>query len=42
MILAAPWLAGVDGCNGGWIAAFMRPDDPVPCDAYGLPMAIWA
>jgi predicted RNase H-like nuclease len=21
-----PWLAGVDGCPGGWIAAFVRPD----------------
>jgi predicted RNase H-like nuclease len=20
-----PWLAGVDGCTGGWIAAFVRP-----------------
>jgi predicted RNase H-like nuclease len=20
-----PWLAGVDGCSGGWIAAFVRP-----------------
>ena len=23
---AEPWLAGVDGCTGGWIAAFVRPD----------------
>lgn len=21
-----PWLVGVDGCKGGWVAAFMRPD----------------
>jgi predicted RNase H-like nuclease len=21
-----PWLAGVDGCSGGWIAAFVRPE----------------
>jgi predicted RNase H-like nuclease len=21
------WFAGVDGCRGGWIAAFLRPDD---------------
>src|SRR4051794_25992499 len=20
------WLAGVDGCRGGWVAAFWRPD----------------
>ena len=20
------WLAGVDGCPGGWIAAFVRPE----------------
>ena len=23
---AEPWLAGVDGCPAGWIAAFVRPD----------------
>jgi predicted RNase H-like nuclease len=23
---AEPWLAGVDGCRGGWIAAFVRPN----------------
>jgi predicted RNase H-like nuclease len=23
---AEPWLAGVDGCTGGWIAAFVHPD----------------
>jgi predicted RNase H-like nuclease len=22
----APWLAGVDGCAGGWLVAFVRPD----------------
>ncbi len=22
----SPWLAGVDGCSAGWIAAFVRPD----------------
>jgi predicted RNase H-like nuclease len=32
-----PWLAGVDGCPGGWIAALMKPQDNevrlriVPC-----------
>jgi hypothetical protein len=48
------WLAGVDGCSGGWIVTSMRPDggegppparpfpDPLPRDAYGLPMAIRA
>ena len=25
MSAAEPWLAGVDGCRGGWIAAFVRP-----------------
>jgi predicted RNase H-like nuclease len=23
--MSEPWLAGVDGCAGGWIAAFVRP-----------------
>lgn len=23
-----PWVAGVDGCTGGWIAAFLRPSGP--------------
>jgi predicted RNase H-like nuclease len=23
--MSAPWLAGVDGCRAGWIAAFVRP-----------------
>jgi predicted RNase H-like nuclease len=23
---STPWLAGVDGCTGGWIAAFVRPE----------------
>jgi predicted RNase H-like nuclease len=22
----APWLAGLDGCRAGWVAAFVRPD----------------
>ena len=22
---AGPWLAGVDGCRSGWVAAFVRP-----------------
>ncbi|MFD0460718.1 DUF429 domain-containing protein [Microvirga aerilata] len=22
------WVAGVDGCRAGWIAVFMRADDP--------------
>lgn len=26
MLGKEPWLAGVDGCPGGWIAAFVRPD----------------
>jgi predicted RNase H-like nuclease len=36
---AEPWLAGVDGCTGNWIAAFVRPDSGeaririVPCFA---------
>jgi predicted RNase H-like nuclease len=25
-MMDAVWLAGVDGCRGGWIAAFVRPD----------------
>lgn len=25
MTLSGPWLAGVDGCRSGWIAAFVRP-----------------
>lgn len=27
MSAAEPWLAGVDGCRTGWIAAFVRPAD---------------
>jgi predicted RNase H-like nuclease len=25
MSVPAPWLAGVDGCRSGWVAAFVRP-----------------
>jgi predicted RNase H-like nuclease len=25
MVAEGVWLAGVDGCPGGWIAAFVRP-----------------
>ena len=24
--MSPPWLAGVDGCSAGWVAAFVRPD----------------
>ena len=31
MTRRTPWLAGLDGCPAGWVAAFVRPEGDEMC-----------
>jgi len=31
MTRRASWLAGLDGCRAGWVAAFVRPEGDEVC-----------
>jgi predicted RNase H-like nuclease len=36
------WLAGVDGCRGGWVVAFARPESDVARPRVGGRCQRWA